>query len=266
MDLEALSGLMSRFRSATKATLGICLEDVALRSNRNSLVLMFAGASALAIAAYFLLPFRAGIPSLRDLTAWLEGLGPWGPVYWILIVVAAVVLLLPIPMIAAVSGFLFGAVAGPLYSLAGMAAGCAIAFLLGRYFLSGKAAEWMEKNPKLRNLNRGLESQGWKFILSTRLLPGFPVKISNYVFGGLGYPLRDFLVGNLLGLIPYQVAGALAGSLVSDISAPGSLAALAREPLNLAVSVGGLIAAIILLVYCVRRAVRSMGDAPVTGR
>jgi uncharacterized membrane protein YdjX (TVP38/TMEM64 family) len=238
--------------------------DFGLRRRRTKLGLAILAALALAGAAYFIYAKRSGIPGISDLTAWLDGLGPWGPVYWILIVVAAVVLLLPIPMIAAVSGFLFGAVAGPLYSLAGMAAGCAIAFLLGRFFLSGKAAEWMEKNPKLRNLNRGLESQGWKFILSTRLLPGFPVKISNYVFGGLGYSLPDFLVGNLLGLIPYQVAGALAGSLVSDISAPGSLAALAREPLNLAVSVGGLIAAIILLVYCVRRAVRSMGDAPAT--
>lgn len=229
---------------------------------RNSLVLLFAILPALALAVYFLLPLRHQLPSSSSLTAWLEGLGPWGPLYWILIVTAAVFLLLPIPMIAALSGFLFGPVAGPIYSLMGMEAGGTLAFLLGRFFLSGKAGAWLEKNPKLKNLNRGLGSQGWAFILSTRLLPGFPVKISNYAFGGLGYPLGHFMVGNLVGLIPYQIAGALAGSLLSDISEPGSMAKMAREPLNLAVSVTGLIAAIILLVYCVRRAVRSMGDAP----
>ncbi|MDQ3001673.1 MAG: VTT domain-containing protein [Fibrobacterota bacterium] len=233
-----------------------------MRSRRNILFVSIVAALALGAAAYRFFPLRHEIPNLAVLTTWLEDLGPWGPFYWILIVIAAVVLLLPIPMIAVLSGFLFGPFAGPLYSLAGMEAGCTIAFLLGRFFLSGKAGAWLEKNPRLKNLNRGLGGQGWAFILSTRLLPGFPVKISNYAFGGLGYPLGHFMVGNLLGLIPYQIAGALAGSLLSDISEPGSMAKMAREPLNLAVSVTGLIAAIILLVYCVRRAVRSMRDAP----
>lgn len=216
---------------------------------------------ALAGAAYLFSRFQDGTLSLQALTTWLEAMGPRGPFYWILIVTAAVVLILPVPMIAALSGFLFGALAGPVYSLAGMEAGCTIAFLLGRLFLSGKAGEIMDRHPKLRKFNRGLEGQGWTFILSTRLLPGFPVKLSNYAFGGLGYSLKDFMLGNLLGLAPYQIAGAFAGSLLSDISEPGSLKALARDPWNLGISVAGLAAAIVLLVVCVRRAVRAM-EAP----
>lgn len=237
-----------------------------MRIKGRSLTLSITAALALGAAAYALFPLWNRFPSLPVFTAWVDGLGYWGPFYWILIVTAAVALVLPIPMIAAVSGFLFGAVAGPIYSLIGMEAGCTIAFLLGRFFLSGKAAALMEKHPKLGKLNRGLGSQGWSFILSTRLLPGFPVKISNYAFGGLGYPLGHFMLGNLLGLIPYQVAGALAGSLLSDISEPGSMARLAREPINLAVSISGLIVAIILLIYSVRRAVRSMADPPAMDR
>lgn len=197
---------------------------------------------------------------LDAFTAWLEGLGPWGPVYWILIVVASVVLMIPVPILAALSGFLFGAIPGALYNVVAMSAGCTIAFLLGRLFLSRRAGLWMEKHPRLRAFNRGLGRQGWTFILSTRLLPGFPIKVSNYLFGGLGYPLKAFLIGNPIGLLPYQFVGAYAGSLLADLSDPAQLAAWSREPLGLAVSVLGLVAAIALLAYSTHRAVRSMRE------
>jgi uncharacterized membrane protein YdjX (TVP38/TMEM64 family) len=219
-----------------------------------------AGALALAAAAALALWLRGHGFSLGALTAWLEGLGPWGPVYWMLIVLASVVFLLPVPILAALSGFLFGAIPGALYNVIGMSAGCTIAFLLGRLFLARRARFWMEKHPRLRAFNRGLENQGWTFILSTRLLPGFPIKASNYLFGGLGYPLKDFLIGSPLGLLPYQFTGAYAGSLLADLSDPGQLAAWSREPLGLAVSLAGLAAAAALLFYCIRRAVRGMRE------
>lgn len=168
--------------------------------------------------------------------------------------------MLPVPILAALSGFLFGAIPGALYNVVGMSAGCVLAFLLGRFFLSRHAGRWIDKHPRLRAFNRGLERQGWTFILSTRLLPGFPIKVSNYLFGGLGYPLKAFLIGNFIGLMPYQFAGAYAGSLLADLSDPAQLAAWAREPLGLAVSVLGLVAALLLLAYCTRRAVRSMRE------
>jgi len=219
-------------------------------------------ATAIVVGAAFLFfKLKASGFGLGDLTAWLNGLGPWAPVYWMLIVAAAVILIVPIPMIAAVSGFVFGPWLGPLYSLTGMEVGCLVAFLFGRLALAGKAGLWMARYPKLRRLNQGLETQGWKFISATRLLPGFPIKISNYAFGALGYSFQDFMLGNLLGLAPYQITGALAGSLLSDLATPGSVAALAREPVNLAVSVAGLAMGITLLVLSVRRAMRSLGEA-----
>lgn len=221
---------------------------------------VLAGAAALVAVALLASWLAKQGYSLHAFTAWLQGLGPWGPAYWILIVIAAVVFLLPVPMLAALAGFLFGALPGTLYNVFGMSAGCAIAFLLGRLFFSEKARGWMEMHPRLRSFNRGLENQGWTFILSTRLLPGFPLKVSNYAFGGLGYPYRDFLIGNTLGIIPYQLTGAYAGSLLSDLSDPGKLAALTREPLGLAVSLGGLAAAAALLTFCVRRAMRAMRE------
>jgi uncharacterized membrane protein YdjX (TVP38/TMEM64 family) len=222
-------------------------------------------AAALAAAVLAILYFRGQGPAFRDILSWLEGLGPLLPLYWILLVAAAVMLLLPMPVIAPMGGFLFGAGLGTLYSVSGMVIGCTAAFLAGRRVLAGRTDAWLDRHPRLHDFNRGLEDQGWRFILSTRLLPGFPVKISNYVFGGLGYPLKAFVVGNLLGLLPYQVAGAYAGSLLSDISDPARLAALTRSPLNLSVSLGGLLVAVLLLVYCMRRAARAMkrqGGAP----
>lgn len=215
-------------------------------------------AAALAAATLAVLYFRGQGLGFRDVLSWLESLGPLLPLYWILLVAAAVVLLLPMPVIAPMGGFLFGAGLGTLYSVSGMVIGCTAAFLAGRRLLAGRTDAWMERHPRLQGFNRGLEDQGWRFIVSTRLLPGFPVKISNYVFGGLGYPLKGFVVGNLLGILPYQVAGAYAGSLLSDISDPARLAALTRSPLNLSVSLGGLVVAVLLLVYCIRRAARAM--------
>lgn len=218
-------------------------------------------AAAAAIAALALAYWlrQRGV-SLGEFTQWLESLGPWGPAYWILIVAASVVFLMPVPILASLSGFLFGALPGTLYNVLGMSAGCIVAFWLGRIFLSRRAGKWMERHPRLKSFNLGLERQGWTFILSTRLLPGFPIKVSNYLFGGLGYPWKAFLIGNPIGLVPYQLVGAYAGSLLADLSQPGQLAAWSREPLGLAVSLAGLAAAGGLLFFSVRRAVRSMRE------
>lgn len=222
---------------------------------RPALAVLAAGAAvALAIRLH-----REGL-RLDDLTAWLEGLGPWGPVCWILLVVAATVFLLPVPVLAALAGFLFGALPGALCNVFAMSVGGAVAFLAGRWFLADRAGRWLERHPRLRAFNRGLGRQGWTFILSTRLLPGFPVKLSNYLFGGLGYPLKDFLVGNPLGMLPYQLTGAYAGSLLADLSDPARLAAWTREPAGLAVSLLGLAGSAALLAYATRRAVRSMRE------
>ena len=55
-------------------------------------------------------------------------------------------------------------------------------------------------------------------VLATRLLPFFPFKLSNYVFGWMRFPFAAFFWGTLLGLIPITMVSVSAGALVSDLS------------------------------------------------
>jgi uncharacterized membrane protein YdjX (TVP38/TMEM64 family) len=53
---------------------------------------------------------------------------------------------------------------------------------------------------------------GWRTVALVRLVPLIPFKLSNYVFGWSRVPLRDFVLGTLVGVVPYSLANAYLGS------------------------------------------------------
>jgi uncharacterized membrane protein YdjX (TVP38/TMEM64 family) len=126
----------------------------------------------------------------------VRALGPWGPLAFIALYVIGPALFLPGAPLTIAAGVLFGPVWGTVYTIIGATGGATLAFVVARYL----GREWVERRLSgtsglLVRIKSGVESEGWKFVAFTRLVPVFPFNILNYAFG-----LTN------IGLVPYAIA------------------------------------------------------------
>jgi uncharacterized membrane protein YdjX (TVP38/TMEM64 family)/rhodanese-related sulfurtransferase len=153
------------------------------------------------------------------LEAWVAGAGAAGPLLFIVIYALATVLFLPGAALTLVGGALFGPVAGTLYNLTGATIGAVVAFLAARHL----AADWVRQRagPRLDGIMNGVETEGWRFVAFTRLVPLFPFNLLNYVLGLTRIPLAQYALASVLFMLPgaivytylgYAGREALAGS------------------------------------------------------
>ncbi len=124
------------------------------------------------------------------LQAWVEGAGVAGPVVFIVVYAAATVLFLPGAVITLAGGALFGPVWGTLWNLSGATLGALLAFLIARHL----GADWVTRRAgqRLRSLNEGVSSEGWRFVAFMRLVPLFPFNLLNYALGLTSIPLASY--------------------------------------------------------------------------
>jgi uncharacterized membrane protein YdjX (TVP38/TMEM64 family)/rhodanese-related sulfurtransferase len=153
------------------------------------------------------------------LEAWVVGAGAAGPLLFIVIYALATVLFLPGAALNLVGGALFGPVAGTLYNLTAATIGAVIAFLAARHL----AADWVRHRagPRLDGIIKGVETEGWRFVAFTRLVPLFPFNLLNYVLGLTRIPLVAYALATAVFMLPgaivytylgYAGREALAGS------------------------------------------------------
>lgn len=191
------------------------------------------------------------------LLTWLEAQGAWGPLLFILVMMLVVVLLLPGIMFTTGAGFAFGVVEGSAYVVIGTTLGAAVSFLLARHCFGEWAARFVLRHAKLKVVSDELTPEGWKIVLLSRLVPFFPFKLSNYVFGLTRFSLRGFIGGTFVGIIPFSVHNAYLGSLAADIATLG-LRDAERTPAQWALYAGGLVAAAVIVLYLNRVARRAL--------
>ncbi len=192
-----------------------------------------------------------------ELFAWLEAQGAWGPVLFILIMMLAVVFVLPGLVLTTGAGFMFGVVAGSAYVVIGTTLGATIAFLVARYCFGEAAARFVLRRAKLNLIADELTPQGWKIVLLTRLVPFFPFKLSNYVFGLARFSLPGFVGGTFAGIIPFSIHNAYLGSIAADVAMLGARNG-DRTPLEWGLYLAGLVATVTVVVYLNRLARRAL--------
>lgn len=178
----------------------------------------------------------------------VRGLGPWGPVLFTLAVAASMLVFLPGFLFTLGAGFLFGVVKGTLFILIGTTSGASLAFLAGRFLFRDRVIGELAKREKVSRFVAIVEREGWRFVMFTRLVPFFPFKLSNYVFGSTSIPFRQFLLGTSIGIVPISVtnvwAGSLAGSL-SNLEGDGA----PDSPLWWTIYAGGFAIALAFMLY-----------------
>lgn len=146
-------------------------------------------------------------------------------------------------------GFLFGTWQAALYVVVGATAGATAVFLAARYalgdYLRAKAG------PAIRKMEDGFRDNALSYMLFLRLVPLFPFWLVNLVPAFLGVPLRTYVLGTFLGIIPGTVVYCLAGNglgAVFDMGGEPDLS-LIFEPQILAPIMGLAVLSLIPIVY-----------------
>jgi uncharacterized membrane protein YdjX (TVP38/TMEM64 family) len=135
---------------------------------------------------------------------------------YIVIYALLVALSLPCGLIMTVAGgLLFGWLLGALAAIVGASLGAVTVFLIARSAvgdtLSQRAGPWLAK------LSRGFQKDALSYMLFLRLVPAFPFWFVNIAPAVLGVPLRTFVLGTLVGILPATFAFASAGAGLDSV-------------------------------------------------
>ena len=149
-----------------------------------------------------ILKFSGAADKLIYVREWINGLGFWGPLVFILIYILAVILALPGSAITIAGATLFGSVWGVVLVSIASTIGASICFLISRYLARDFILRKFAQNEKFLKLDRMAEEHGAIVIAITRLIPIFPFNVLNYGFGLTGVPLRTYVFWSWLCMLP----------------------------------------------------------------
>ncbi|SAL01543.1 phospholipase D/transphosphatidylase [Caballeronia calidae] len=166
------------------------------------------------------------LTSLTHATRRIDAL-PLAPLWIVLCYVVAAVVAVPITLLIATTGLVFGAWWGVAYAFAGTTIAAAISYSLGNWL--GRDAVRKLAGARVNRLSERVAKRGIVAVVVLRLLPVAPFAIVNLVAGASHIRMRDFMLGTMLGMGPGIVLTvAFAHQLVASLHRPtvGSFAVL----------------------------------------
>ena len=199
-------------------------------------------------------------PYVTDFLDWVDSLGVWAPVVFILGYAVCTVAFVPGSLLTMAGGILFGLWAGTAYVFLGATLGSGSAFLISRYLARRAIEKRLEGNERFALIDRAVGKQGLKIVFLLRLVPFFPFIWLNYGLGLTQVKFRDYLLAGV-GMIPGTFLYVYYGKAI------GSLAALsqgktAEQGAEQWVFLGlGLVAAIAVTTVITRIARRALAEA-----
>ncbi len=118
---------------------------------------------------------------------------------------------IPFPFILIMTGVMFRPVNAILINTAGTTIVFIINYLWGRFTGGGVAIKKLEKYDNVREMMAHHGKTKLGVLVALRLVPSIPINLVSKTYGGMKYPLYDFLVASLLGFFPkiwvYSVMG-----------------------------------------------------------
>jgi uncharacterized membrane protein YdjX (TVP38/TMEM64 family) len=153
-------------------------------------------------AVIIILKFSGAADKLIGVREWLQGIGFWGPLVFVLIYILAVILALPGSAITIAGATLFGSFWGVVLVSIASTIGASIGFLISRYLARDFILRKFAQNEKFLKLDRMTEEHGEMVVAITRLIPIFPFNVLNYGFGLTGVSLRTYVFWSWLCMLP----------------------------------------------------------------
>jgi uncharacterized membrane protein YdjX (TVP38/TMEM64 family) len=128
----------------------------------------------------------------------------------------AVTLSLPCGLVLTVTGgLLFGWLVGAAAAVVGATFGATMVFLIARTAVGDAFCK--RSGPWLAKLSQGFQKDALVYMLFLRLVPAFPFWFVNLAPAVLGVPLKTFVLGTFLGIIPATLAFASAGAGLDSV-------------------------------------------------
>jgi uncharacterized membrane protein YdjX (TVP38/TMEM64 family) len=189
------------------------------------LVLLVLAAATLIVLAVHPLREAVGYALHGDvhaLRAQLRGLGAWGAVVVVALILAHSVLFFPAEVVNATAGLVYGfAVALPLVVVAWAVSGM-IAYWLG--VVAGRPLALRLMGPaRVAAAERFVAQGGVPALLLGRLIPFVPYSLVGYVAGAARVPFGRFVWTGLVGILPITAAATYLGHALDNPSASDPL-------------------------------------------
>ena len=176
---------------------------------------------AATVTVAILLAIRSGIDIPRDsdgLTQLFSSITPHRTAWYALPVVAAVyvvlgLVLVPVLLLVAATGLVFGPWLGPLYAIVGCLTSASAGFAIGRR--AGYRRIQRLGGKRVADLHDALERNGTLAVFVMRKVPA-PFTLANIVAGASRVRYRDFMIGTILGMGAFVIALAAFGYQLSQ--------------------------------------------------
>jgi uncharacterized membrane protein YdjX (TVP38/TMEM64 family) len=214
------------------------------------------GAIGLVLAISWILPVREWTVALADR---LRGAGAKGVLIFIAAYVIAEVALVPGSLLTMAAGFAYGPVRGLFVASPASVLAATVAFLLGRTVLRGWIRKKTSASPALGAIDRAVGKNSFKLILLLRLSPLIPFNVLNYALGLSDARLGRYVVASLIGMLPGTFLYVYLGSLATTAAALAD-AGRGGGPQRLALTIVGLVATVVVVVFVTRAARRALEE------
>jgi len=190
---------------------------------------------------------------------WVESLGVWGPIAFMLGYVVAAVAFIPGSILTLAAGAIFGLARGTLYVFIGATTGATLAFLIARYVARGAIERRIEGNTKFAAIDNAVAGQGLKITTLLRLSPVFPFNLLNYGLGLTRVRLRDYVLASF-GMLPGTFLYVYYGKALGSLAAVAGGAQVEKGPKDWAFLAVGLAATIAVTIVVTRTAKKALAE------
>jgi uncharacterized membrane protein YdjX (TVP38/TMEM64 family) len=187
----------------------------------------------------------------------LAQLGPWGPVLFVLLYIAAAVTLAPAFFLTVAAGALFGVWRGSVLVFIGASLGASAVYVLGLPMSRSRLMARVTRDRRVAAVRDAVAGQGAWLMFLLRLSPLVPFNILNYALALSGVRYSDFAIA-LIGMIPAIVMYTYYGKVVGDVAALAAGVSPPRGPEYYALLVVGLVAIVVSTTMITRAARRAV--------
>jgi uncharacterized membrane protein YdjX (TVP38/TMEM64 family) len=210
-----------------------------------------------AAAALLLIAGRKLGALIPAFSAWVDGLGAWGPVAFVAGYALATVAFVPGSLLTLAAGAIFGLGKGTALVLVAATLGASAAFMVSRYVARGFVERRVAGNERFAAIDRVIGTEGRKIVLLLRLSPIFPFNLLNYALGLTRVRFVDYLVASV-GMLPGTLLYVYYGKVAGDVARLAGGAAVPRGPAYYAVLALGLVATVAVTTLVTRAARRAL--------
>ena len=144
------------------------------------------------------------------------------PLYLLGILFFCGLALLPTNVVGIIAGWVFGFDLGIAVLISGIVGAASISFLIHSRIVGDKLPHAFDTHPKAKAIYEALVGQSvWRttlIISLLRLSPAMPFALTNFLMAAARVPIKSFVFGTFVGMLPRSSAVVLVGAGVSELT------------------------------------------------